>query len=480
MTSTGEPSRPSPSATPSFQTNDRGSSSHQANGDQRTSQSPTSGFVAVNSRPSTLNEGGHQQNGSAPAVSDRGRISAPNFGNGRSLHTASPATHAELLNCFASPSIQTPAGDYDQASKTPASASRSHHSSKSKPKSSSELVDLAFLMNSASPVPIPNTPSSLLNFNRPSPADRFDDSGPYKAEMLARMDQLQRGDRVLPPCDRCRRLHMDCLKNLTACQGCTRKHAKCSWKDVTDQELRDNPYVPRAEKEELPEGENGGEASSTSAVVLDESVQGVRDEELLGEDASDESMPLSSNRRVRERGIQGQSTPTHKPNENVSNHQSPEESRNIDAIVTPTSSANVSDNPEPQPARPISNAEAKDQPMADPLLIPSDLPEQIHQPTSNLHTNAFEAVNHTPSDRKSTHYSPYQYPSPTHVTEEEDQKKPISPEPVNVHQESEEKIEHRVWNMFSNHENRHENERVREDQKHWGVMPSQIGANNGV
>jgi hypothetical protein len=51
------------------------------------------------------------------------------------------------------------------------------------------------------------------------------------------MESLKKGDRVLPPCDRCRRLHMDCLKNLTACVGCTKKHAKCSWRDVREEEL---------------------------------------------------------------------------------------------------------------------------------------------------------------------------------------------------------------------------------------------------
>lgn len=55
------------------------------------------------------------------------------------------------------------------------------------------------------------------------------------------MEGIQKGDRVLPPCDRCRRLHMDCLKNLTACMGCTKKHAKCSWKEVRDVELRAYP-----------------------------------------------------------------------------------------------------------------------------------------------------------------------------------------------------------------------------------------------
>lgn len=57
--------------------------------------------------------------------------------------------------------------------------------------------------------------------------------------MIARMEELQRGDRVMPPCDRCRRLKMDCVKNLTACIGCTKKHCKCAWKDVKEEEIRE-------------------------------------------------------------------------------------------------------------------------------------------------------------------------------------------------------------------------------------------------
>ena len=64
-----------------------------------------------------------------------------------------------------------------------------------------------------------------------------ENDGPYRAEMVSRMETLKKGDRVLPPCDRCRRLHMDCIKNLTACAGCTKKHAKCSWRDVRESEL---------------------------------------------------------------------------------------------------------------------------------------------------------------------------------------------------------------------------------------------------
>ena len=91
-----------------------------------------------------------------------------------------------------------------------------------------------------SPVPIPNTPSNLLpaSSQRASLQPEKDDGGPFKVEMVHRMESLAKGERIIPPCDRCRRLHMDCLKNLTACMGCTKKHAKCSWKEVREPELR--------------------------------------------------------------------------------------------------------------------------------------------------------------------------------------------------------------------------------------------------
>jgi hypothetical protein len=98
--------------------------------------------------------------------------------------------------------------------------------------------ELHHVMNS--PVPIPNTPSNLLpaaSQRAQQPQDK-DDGGPFKVEMVHRMESLAKGERILPPCDRCRRLHMDCLKNLTACMGCTKKHAKCSWKEVRESELR--------------------------------------------------------------------------------------------------------------------------------------------------------------------------------------------------------------------------------------------------
>ncbi|KAL3422744.1 C6 finger domain-containing protein [Phlyctema vagabunda] len=69
---------------------------------------------------------------------------------------------------------------------------------------------------------------------REPPASHPDD---YRSLMTAKVEKIFRGDPIDPPCDRCRRLKFDCTKNLTACTACTKKHAKCSWVDITDDEL---------------------------------------------------------------------------------------------------------------------------------------------------------------------------------------------------------------------------------------------------
>lgn len=61
---------------------------------------------------------------------------------------------------------------------------------------------------------------------------------PYAPLILANLARLQRGMEVEPPCDRCRRLHVSCMKHQSACTGCTKKHTKCTWINVTDNELR--------------------------------------------------------------------------------------------------------------------------------------------------------------------------------------------------------------------------------------------------
>lgn len=67
--------------------------------------------------------------------------------------------------------------------------------------------------------------------------------GQYRVLMASKIEKLSRGDTIYPPCDRCRRLKFDCTKHLTACQACTKKHAKCAWKDIKDGELEHVPLM---------------------------------------------------------------------------------------------------------------------------------------------------------------------------------------------------------------------------------------------
>ncbi|POS86095.1 hypothetical protein EPUL_004440 [Erysiphe pulchra] len=64
--------------------------------------------------------------------------------------------------------------------------------------------------------------------------------------MASRIEKLNRGDLIRPPCDRCRRLKFDCIKHLTACQACTKKHAKCSWRDTMDSEFDLSPETSQS------------------------------------------------------------------------------------------------------------------------------------------------------------------------------------------------------------------------------------------
>jgi hypothetical protein len=77
--------------------------------------------------------------------------------------------------------------------------------------------------------------------SHPLTASEDGTEGQYRVLMAAKIEKLNRGDAIDPPCDRCRRLKFDCTKHLTACQACTKKHAKCSWKDIKEGEL---DYVP--------------------------------------------------------------------------------------------------------------------------------------------------------------------------------------------------------------------------------------------
>lgn len=210
--------------------------------------SPPGGFVAVNAgRPA---EAGDEH----PSLSSQFMLNHPNTDNitiinGTNIKGASPTTRAELLKKFLTTADRAGRSGQPEAE---GSSSLTRQSSRTGPRRSeaSEMPPVMF-NNSTGTVAIPNTPPSLLPQPKSVNYHERDDGGPFKLEMVARMEDLQRGERILPPCDRCRRLHMDCLKNLTACMGCTKKHAKCSWKDVKEEELRDlQPRQPRAHVDE--------------------------------------------------------------------------------------------------------------------------------------------------------------------------------------------------------------------------------------
>ena len=263
-------------------------------GNPRSSASPKSGFIAVNSKYQLPNDRPPQNNGSAHEY-PRTATQAPTNG-GSPMHGASAATRAELLTKFHTSSDRS-SSEIETARRATLIFPRPSFNPKSKNsfKPYADSMEYAgALLSAASPVPIPNTPASLLPYVKPSPVDRFEDSGPYKADMMARMEQLNRGDRVQPPCDRCRRLHMDCLKNLTACMGCTKKHAKCSWKDVEEQELKDHPFEVRIRSKDdgNSEGEGSRSGGDGSRKRQYSQERGVRDEELLGEDTGDEDADI--------------------------------------------------------------------------------------------------------------------------------------------------------------------------------------------
>ncbi|ORY05919.1 hypothetical protein BCR34DRAFT_446131, partial [Clohesyomyces aquaticus] len=197
------------------------------------------GFVAVNSRPQSEQNGNgastttrHDLMSKFHTLSDRRTSSAPTNGAGDARRPSmGPSPNAPSHTPTPSVASMKPTPKPTEGNTTPIVSRPSHSSHYSE-------AEIQHMINS--PVPIPNTPSSLLpaaSQRGSQPAEK-DDGGPFKTEMVHRMESLAKGERILPPCDRCRRLHMDCLKNLTACMGCTKKHAKCSWKEVREPELR--------------------------------------------------------------------------------------------------------------------------------------------------------------------------------------------------------------------------------------------------
>ncbi|KIX07742.1 uncharacterized protein Z518_02396 [Rhinocladiella mackenziei CBS 650.93] len=225
------------------------------------SQSPPVGFTAVNLRqtgeqdPRTSGASGEMTRNHTDdlyAPSNTGNVTIL---NGKSIKDASPSVRAEMMKKFLTPSEREAGLTEETVRRSSLETARSNAtqgSSAEKPRSRSiELASGSSGGKNPPTVAIPNTPASLMPHLKPSTFER-DDGGPFKSEMVRRMDNMWKGDRVIPPCDRCRRLHMDCLKNLTACMGCTKKHAKCSWKEVKASELQMTAKSTSPEREAAP------------------------------------------------------------------------------------------------------------------------------------------------------------------------------------------------------------------------------------
>ncbi|KAF2843768.1 hypothetical protein M501DRAFT_906463, partial [Patellaria atrata CBS 101060] len=194
------------------------------------------GFVAVNSRQHGADANGVlDKNGASPATHQDLRSKFFTLSERRG--GSNPASHHEIrrsANTHGSVSTSTPSRGENHAVFLGSTTSPAPHRTSGTPQySATVLTDQANptrdpLIRPIHPIPVRHSHSHERE---------KDDGGPYRAEMISRMETLAKGERVLPPCDRCRRLHMDCLKNLTACMGCTKKHAKCSWKEVKEGEL---------------------------------------------------------------------------------------------------------------------------------------------------------------------------------------------------------------------------------------------------
>lgn len=212
------------------------------NGSSGSITSPSAGFAAVNIRTSTTESPDFAEGAATPGSSlfPSANPEKVTVVNGTNLKGVSPEARNELVRQFittADREVRTHLAQAQDDRRLSQGFPRPSSSTRTKPRSESGDYTSAYV-GSPTTVAIPSTPASLLPHLKATQAER-DDGGPYKAEMVARMEQMHRGERVLPPCDRCRRLHMDCLKNLTACMGCTKKHAKCSWKDVREEELHE-------------------------------------------------------------------------------------------------------------------------------------------------------------------------------------------------------------------------------------------------
>ncbi|RYP59609.1 hypothetical protein DL771_010833 [Monosporascus sp. 5C6A] len=145
----------------------------------------------------------------------------------RSLQVAS-GLGFQLANQFRSQANR----DYDLYADLPRPSGHRSSSASSVPPTPSALA-----MAEIPPTIMPQQP--LWPGSRPSGVDSAvrDSDEENRALVTPKIEKLESGTPIQPPCDRCRRLKISCIKNRTACQGCTKKHGKCGWKALTKEEM---------------------------------------------------------------------------------------------------------------------------------------------------------------------------------------------------------------------------------------------------
>ncbi|KAL0776666.1 hypothetical protein CaCOL14_007953 [Colletotrichum acutatum] len=167
--------------------------------------------AGINSR-----HGGQQGSSSA--------FQSVNHSRGHVAHGAGYDLHADLLQQFLSSSQAYPPRVPSSAGLEQAHSTGQHTPPATNPHPHSLPLQGRPVVVHAPPVMPQRDPS-------------YDPSSPHRAIITARIEKLNKGDQIWPPCDRCRRLKSPCIKHLTACQGCTKKHAKCGWKTITEEEI---------------------------------------------------------------------------------------------------------------------------------------------------------------------------------------------------------------------------------------------------
>ncbi|KAK0612305.1 hypothetical protein B0T17DRAFT_610540 [Bombardia bombarda] len=170
--------------------------------------------------------------------------------------------HADLLQQFLTPVPPVPPHQAPALVifQSPVTASITHTPSellRLPPTPSTTTQQPAYTLPQTSPTPTVTPPTYRGSIGPGTAQDP--PSTALRRLIQARLDKLTREDNIRPPCDRCRRLRMACIKHRSACQGCTRKHARCTWNYVTDEEatMLTDEHVP-----------GGGSPAATSDYYL--------------------------------------------------------------------------------------------------------------------------------------------------------------------------------------------------------------------